>query len=247
MCGVAGCGRVCTNRPARGNLAIVLLKERLIEYPMTTDQTQNSIVSQSQNKTNGSGAIHSVCVYCGSSSNVDQAHKDAAAALGSVLGSAGMQLVYGGGRVGLMGIVATSTMEHGGTAVGIIPHHIEKREEKYTELTELHVVDSMHERKQMMVDRSDAFVVLSGGLGTMDEFFEIMTWRQLGLHDKPILILNVDGFWTPLLNLVDHLINSGFARESDRNGLVVVNRVEDVLPALNRAPARQLKTQSDLI
>ncbi|AEP08416.1 LOG family protein [Micavibrio aeruginosavorus] len=209
---------------------------------MTTDTIQNKTAVQKVRH-----PIRNVCVYCGASSNVAQVHKDTAWALGRALGEAGMQLVYGGGRVGLMGLVAKSTMEHGGTAVGIIPHHIETREEKYTELTELYVVDSMHERKQMMVDRADAFVVLSGGLGTLDEFFEIMTWRQLGLHDKPVVLLNVNNFWTPLLSLIDHMINNGFARESDRAGLMVADRVEAVMAALQYAPPETMDAQTGLI
>ena len=142
--------------------------------------------------------VFSVCVYCGSSSRVSDTYKDAAHQLGTLLGENGHQLVYGGGRVGLMGIVADATLAAGGSVVGIIPEHIQVLEVEHTGLTELLVVDSMHTRKRMMVDRSDAFVVLPGGLGTLDETFEILTWKQLRLHDKPIVVANIDGYWDAL-------------------------------------------------
>lgn len=167
--------------------------------------------------------------------------------MGAVIGRNNMKLVYGGGRVGLMGLVADATLEHGGEVLGIIPNHIKEREVDHPGLTELRVVDTMHERKQLMVDHADAFVILPGGLGTMDEFFEIMTWRQLGLHDKPIVIVNVDGFWNPLLTLIDALIAAGFARSGDRDGLVIVDKVDDVLKALERTPSERLDPQTKWI
>ncbi|MBI2234242.1 MAG: TIGR00730 family Rossman fold protein, partial [Micavibrio aeruginosavorus] len=165
--------------------------------------------------------IKNVCVYCGSAGNVAEIYRDAATQLGRILVKNGLSLVYGGGRVGLMGLVADAVLHEGGKAYGIIPHHIAAREVSHTGLTELHVVETMHERKKMMVDRADAFVILPGGLGTMDEFFEIMTWRQLGLQDKPVVVVNIEGYWTPLLRMIDHLIEEWFAREADRQALLV--------------------------
>lgn len=180
----------------------------------------------------GSVTFQNICVYCGSSGRVSDLYKQAAIRMGEILGQSGRTLVYGGGAVGLMGLIAGATLQQGGKVIGIIPAHIEKREIGHPNLTELHIVDSMHERKQMMVDRSDAFVILPGGLGTMDEFFEIMTWRQLGLHDKPIVVANIGEYWTPLLHLIDIMVKEGFVRAGDRDILQVVSSVEGVLGAL---------------
>lgn len=185
--------------------------------------------------------IRSVCVYCGSSGTVDERYKRAAHTLGASLGAAGLDLVYGGGRVGLMGIVADAALAAGGAVIGIIPEHIQALEVDHTGLTELHVVDSMHTRKAMMVARSDAFVVLPGGLGTLDEAFEIITWRQLRLHDKPIVIVNEHGYWTPLLELLRHVRETGFGRGGIDRLYTVVDGVEAVLPALGREPGPAVK------
>ncbi len=178
-----------------------------------------------------------ICVYCGSSQHVDDAFKQAAAETGKILAENGMGVVYGGGHVGLMGIVADHALAAGGEVIGIIPAHIADKEVAHKSLTELHVVKTMHERKQMMVDRSDAFVILPGGLGTMDEFFEIFTWWQLGLHDKPVILVNINGYWDSLLTLIDHIIAQGFARKTDRDFLNVVATVDDLPKALKQAPA----------
>ncbi|HYH38618.1 MAG TPA: TIGR00730 family Rossman fold protein [Azospirillum sp.] len=179
---------------------------------------------------------NSVCVYCGSSSRVADVHKAAAHALGAGLAERGIQLVYGGGRVGLMGILADAAIAAHGEVVGIIPEHIKVLEVEHTGLAELHVVDSMHTRKRMMVERSDAFVVLPGGMGTLDEAFEVLTWKQLRLHDKPVVIVDVEGYWAPLLTLIDTMVDEGFCRPEHRRLFTVVNRVEDVFAALDRAP-----------
>ncbi len=179
---------------------------------------------------------NSVCVYCGSSSRVADAYKEAAHRLGAGLAERGIRLVYGGGRVGLMGIVADAAMGAGGEVVGIIPEHIQTLEVEHTGLTELHVVDSMHTRKRMMVDRSDAFIVLPGGMGTLDELFEVLTWKQLRLHDKPIVIVDADGYWAPLTTLIEHMVGAGFCRPEHRGLFTVVSRVEDVFAALAREP-----------
>ena len=182
-------------------------------------------------------SLSSVCVYCGASSRVADVHKDAAHALGDGLARRGLRMVYGGGRVGLMGIAADAAIAAGGEVVGIIPEHIQSAEVEHTGLTELHVVDSMHTRKRMMVERSDAFVILPGGLGTLDEAFEILTWKQLQLHDKPIVIADVDGYWRPLLGLIDHMVAQGFAR-IDRSALYrVADQIDGVFAALDAMPA----------
>ena len=132
--------------------------------------------------------IKSLCVYCGSSGNVDDKFRAAASQMGKPMAENGIRLVYGGGKAGLMGLIADAVMTHGGEAIGIIPEHISSREIQHKGLTELHVVDTMHVRKQMMVDHADAFLILPGGVGTLDELCEIMTWRQLGIHDMPIVL-----------------------------------------------------------
>jgi uncharacterized protein (TIGR00730 family) len=157
-------------------------------------------------------AIRSLCVYCGSSSRVADIHKDAARTLGRLLAERGIALVYGGGRVGLMGLCAEAALAAGGEVVGIIPHHIQRLEVEHRGLTELHVVETMHQRKQLMFDRSDGFLVLAGGFGTLDETFEMVTWRQLGLHDKPIVLIDTDGYWQPVVAMRDHMVAAGFVR-----------------------------------
>jgi len=180
--------------------------------------------------------IRNVCVYCGSSSRVDQAYKDAAVALGKLVVDQGWGVVYGGGRVGLMGLVADSALEQGGNVVGIIPEHIQSREIEHNDLTELHIVQTMHERKQMMVDRSEAFVILPGGVGTLDEFFELVTWKQLGLHDKPIVVVNLNGYWTQLIEAIHNIAAEGFMRDEDLGLFEVVETVEEVPETLKNAP-----------
>ena len=183
--------------------------------------------------------INNVCVYCGSSSKVDDAFKTAAVELGKSIAAQGWGVVYGGGRVGLMGLVADSALAAGGDVVGIIPEHIQSREVEHNELTELHVVDTMHVRKQMMVDRSEAFVILPGGIGTLDEFFELVTWKQLGLHDKPIVIVNINGYWSKLIEAVENIANEGFMRQDDLKMYHVVDKVEEVAETLKNAPTEK--------
>ncbi len=180
--------------------------------------------------------IKNVCVYCGSSSNVDEGFKKAATKMGQLIAAQGWGVVYGGGRVGLMGLVADAALEKGGKVIGIIPEHIQAREVQHKELTELHVVDTMHVRKQMMVDQSQAFVILAGGLGTLDELFELLTWKQLGLHDKPIVIVNMNNYWTDLLETINHIASEGFMRETDLGLFDVVESVEEVPELLKNAP-----------
>jgi uncharacterized protein (TIGR00730 family) len=155
--------------------------------------------------------VRRLCVYCGSSPGADQRYRDAAHELGVGLAASGIELVYGGGRNGLMGIVSDAVLAGGGTVIGVIPRHLQDRELAHPGLTELAVVDSMHERKRVMAERADAFAVLPGGIGTLDEAVEILSWRQLGLHDKPVFIVDIAGYWSPLAALFDHIVASEFA------------------------------------
>jgi uncharacterized protein (TIGR00730 family) len=180
--------------------------------------------------------IKKVCVYCGSSAKVDDIFFQTAERLGVLLAENGYELVYGGGRIGLMGTVASAVMSNGGKVTGIIPTHLADKEVAHSGLSELYVVGTMHERKKMMVDRSDAFIVMPGGLGTLDEFFEIMTWWQLGLHDMPILIVNVGGYWNKLMELIDSIVAHKFCSTSDRDHILFLDSVEDVAKALATAP-----------
>ena len=180
--------------------------------------------------------VKRLCVYCGSSSRVDEAYRAAAARLGQIVAAAGIGLVYGGGRVGLMGLMADAALGAGGRVTGVIPGLLHGREVGHSELSELVVVGSMHERKQRMFDLADAFVMLPGGLGTLDETIEILTWKQLGLHDKPVIIADINGYWAPLRRLVDHVIGEGFAEAAARGFFHVVSSVEDILPALAAMP-----------
>lgn len=143
-------------------------------------------------------------------------------------------LVYGGGRVGLMGLLADACLQAGGMVVGVIPEFLRRAEVGHGAVTELLVVDSMHQRKQLMFDRADGFVILPGGFGTLDEMFEVLTWKQLRLHDKPIVVADIAGYWRPLAALIDHVIRENFARPEMRDLLAVVREVDDILPALER-------------
>lgn len=178
----------------------------------------------------------SLCVYCGSSFGNSPLFAETATDLGQEMAQRGIKLIYGGGRVGLMGKVADAVMAGGGQVIGIIPKHLEDAEVGHRGLSELKVVDSMHTRKRMMFDLSDAFVVLPGGPGTLDEAFEVITWRQLKLHDKPVIIVNIDGYWDKFVELFDHVINSGFARPATRQHFSVVNSIGRLFDILAQEP-----------
>jgi uncharacterized protein (TIGR00730 family) len=190
--------------------------------------------------------IRRLCVYCGSSGAVDAQYRAAAGELGARLAADGIELVYGGGRVGLMGLLADAALAAGGRVIGIIPSRLRDLELAHHGATELITVDSMHERKRLMAEKADAFAVLPGGLGTLDEMFEIVSWKQLGLHAKPILLVDIGGYWAPLRTLLDHIIAQGFARPRTRLLLRVVSTVatlmealsEEPMPALNMDPER---------
>ena len=183
-----------------------------------------------------------VCVYCGARSGKNPAYHTEATALGQVLAGEGWQLVYGAGDVGLMGAVARSAQAAGGDTLGVIPVHLLKMEVGKTDLTRFVVTETMHERKKVMYMNSDAIVVLPGGAGSLDEFFEVLTWRQLGLHAKPIFLLNTQGYWTPLVALIDHVIDQGFADPSLAGFITVVDNVEALTRALRAA--RSIETEA---
>lgn len=168
-------------------------------------------------------ALRSVCVFCGSSGGTRPVYVEAAAALGRELAGRGLRTVYGGGNVGLMGVLADAALEAGGHVAGFIPHALVEREVVHDALTELHVVDSMHERKALMAELSDAFVALPGGLGTLEELFEVLTWAQLGFHHHPVALLDVAGFFEPLLAMLTHCREEGFVRP-EHGGLWLVER-----------------------
>ena len=166
--------------------------------------------------------LRSVCVFCGSRPGADAAYADEARALGALIAAEGWRLVYGAGDVGLMGEVARSAQGAGARTLGVIPTHLMMREQGRRDLTTLVITEDMHERKKVMFMNSDAIVVLPGGAGTLDEFFEVLTWRQIGLHRKPIFLLNTGGYWTPLMTLMDHVIAQGFAEDATRSYATLV-------------------------
>ena len=182
--------------------------------------------------------IKTICVYCGSGPGSNHRFIEAAIALGKVLAENRIRLVYGGGSIGLMGALATSVLDHGGTVTGIIPDFLTSRENALTRVQELVVTPDMHERKRLMFERSDAFVALPGGVGTLEELVEQLTWKQLGRHTKPILLANVDGFWEPLLALLAHMRATQFIRPNLAVDVLKAERIEDILPRLRAAAAR---------
>lgn len=173
-----------------------------------------------------------ICVYCGSRDGVGPDFARAAEAVGAGIAARGMGLVYGAGDVGLMGRVASATMAAGAPVLGVIPQHLMDREVGKTDLTELVVVENMHQRKMLMFDRADAFVALPGGPGTLDELIELLTWRQLGLHDRPAHLLNLNGYWDPLIALLNSTVSHGFASASFLDFLTVHDDVEGLIAAL---------------
>jgi uncharacterized protein (TIGR00730 family) len=190
--------------------------------------------------------IASVCVYCGARSGDDPAYRTAAETLGQGLAARGLDLVFGGGNIGLMGVLSDAVRAAGGKVTGIIPRDLQRREIGGDSKDELVIVENMHERKMMMARLADAFVVLPGGLGTLDETFEIVTWRQLGFHDKPIVIADVGGYWAPMRETVASIVAHGFADPVDGVLIEWVDDVPGVFTALERAapPSRPLDTRS---
>lgn len=181
--------------------------------------------------------IRSLCVYCGSSGRGAPSHREAAERLGAELARRGIRLVYGGGMVGLMGVCADAALAAGGKVVGVIPKYLDDQEVGHRGLSQLIVCDTMHARKQRMFELSDAFAILPGGYGTLDEAFEIITWRQLGLHDKPVFLVSVDGYWQPLSRLLQHVIDQKYARPENARLYSVVDGIDGLFAALAEAPA----------
>ena len=179
-----------------------------------------------------SSAPFSVCVYCGSRNGARPAYRALALALGTAIGRRGWQLVYGGGRAGLMGAVADATLAAGGTVVGVIPESLMNLEVGHAGLTELHVVQTMHQRKQMMAERSQAFIAMPGGIGTFEELFEVWTWRHLAYHDRPIGLLDTEGYWAPMLQFLHHAVAEGFMGDDQMTMLHTDDDAERLLGTL---------------
>lgn len=185
--------------------------------------------------------LQAICVFCGSNYGTNGVFREAAAAFGKVLAENNIRLVYGGGGIGLMGQIATAVHDAGGQITGIVPRALEKIELQYQGADEKIVTENMHDRKRNMFDLADAFVVLPGGIGTLEETVEVLSWAYLGFHHKPILLLNIDDYWKPFLALIDHIIEQGFAKPdilpnpSPDELVLVVDQIEDVLPILERA------------
>lgn len=173
--------------------------------------------------------IESVCVFCGAQNAVPQAHLDVGTQLGKEIAKSNKKLVYGGGDCGIMGAVANAVLDANGWVTGVFPRSLRRIEKEHQSLSEIHMVDTMHQRKQIMFDKSDVFVVLPGGFGTMDEMFEILTWKQVKLHNKPVVIFNHLGYWDHLIVLMENIISTGFARPETRDLYTVVNTMEELL------------------
>ena len=177
-------------------------------------------------------SLNRLCVYCASNDGARPEYLEAARVFGRMVAERGISLAYGGGRVGLMGAVADGALAAGGEVIGVMPHGLVQREVAHRGLTSLHVVDSMHDRKAMLAHMSDAFVALPGGIGTLEEFFETWTWAALGVHRKPVGLLDVAGFWQPLRALLDHIESQGFLRGTPHESLVIRDDPTGMLDAL---------------
>ena len=188
--------------------------------------------------------LSALCIYCGASASVDPRHLKKAHELGRLTAEKNVDLVYGGGHSGMMGAAADGALSAGGRVIGIIPEHLMEREAAHKEITELVVVESMHVRKQIMFERADAFCILPGGLGTLDETFEIVTWKQLGLHDKPVILLNLYGFWEPLLDMVKRQVEGGYLHDDPDYLFSLAEDIEGVFNAIEAAPSGQVKSDS---
>jgi len=175
--------------------------------------------------------IKSMAVYCGSSDTAPEIYQQSAKDLGQLLATHNIELVYGGSKQGLMGQVAQSTLSNGGKVYGVISRFLNDREGGYEGITELHYVDSMHDRKQKMFERADAFAILPGGLGTLDEICEILTWKQIGLHNKLVIILDINRYWAALFcDFYEHMVKNNFVRKEDKNLFTLIERIEDLVP-----------------
>lgn len=178
-------------------------------------------------------SIHNIAVFCASASGVDPAYQSAADDLGRALAANDIGVIYGGAKVGLMCAVAESALAHGGRVVGVIPEVLVDLEVAHQGVTELHVVDTMHTRKALMGEKSDAFIIMPGGFGTLEEMFEVLAWQTLKLHNKPIVLLNINGFYNQLLSFLDHAVDEGMLKQKSREILLVANSVEEALAVLS--------------
>ena len=188
--------------------------------------------------------IASLCVFCGSSLGLRPCYSEVATELGALLARENIKLVYGGGNVGLMGVVAKSCMDSGGEVIGIIPRALLKKEHGNQEITRLEVVPSMHDRKARMAELADGFVALPGGIGTFEELLEVLTWSQLGIHHKPVAIINVDGYFNPLLTLLDNSLDEGFLRAEHRGLLLVSDRAKTLVQKIRELDIRPASNNS---
>tara|TARA_R110002095_G_scaffold52857_3_gene45991 strand:+ start:477 stop:1067 length:591 start_codon:yes stop_codon:yes gene_type:complete len=187
--------------------------------------------------------IQSIGVYCGASNHCPEVFNEAARDFGILMAKNKVEIVYGGGRVGLMGITAKACIDNGGKVCGVIPRFLDNHEGGFSEITELHYVDSMHERKQLMFERSDAFAVLPGGFGTLDELCEILTWKQVGLHKKYIFILDINRYWSPIFcEAMEIMVKNKFVRKEDKNLFTLIERVEDMIPFLSAERPKNQET-----
>jgi hypothetical protein len=178
--------------------------------------------------------IQTVCVYCGHAEEVPTFCLEIAKELGKLLAQNNLNLVYGGGKMGMMGALADEVLNNGGNVIGFIPHYLDIYEGAHPKVQELHRVNTMHERKLLMAERADAFIALPGGFGTLDEFFEILTWKQIGLHEKPIIILNAQNYWEKLIALLEHAIDHQFAKQEHRLLYKVVSTASEIIPILKK-------------
>lgn len=183
--------------------------------------------------------MKSIAVFCGASLGASTAYKDGAVELGKLLAEKGIALVYGGSSVGLMGALADTVLENGGEAIGVIPQQLVDREIAHGHLSDLFIVDTMHERKAKMAELSDAFITMPGGAGTMEEFFEVYTWAQIGIHQKPFGLLNVNGYYTPLISLFDHMVDQQFLKVENREMVMVEEDSKALLTQFERFLERQ--------
>lgn len=181
--------------------------------------------------------MKSITVFCGSSFGSDEKYKKQATLLGQTFAKQNIQLIYGGANVGLMGAVADGVLQEGGKAIGVLPHFLQSKEIAHTNLTELILVESMHERKTKMNDLCDGVIVLPGGYGTLEEFFEMITWAQLGLHKKPIAVLNIDGFYDDLITLVQTMVDKGFLKQINQEMLLVSDNIDELLEKMRNYEA----------
>jgi uncharacterized protein (TIGR00730 family) len=181
--------------------------------------------------------MKSITVFCGSSFGSDEIYKEQATLLGQTLAKQNIQLIYGGANVGLMGAVADGALSSGGKVIGVLPHFLQSKEIAHQQLTELVLVETMHERKTKMNDLCDGVIVLPGGYGTLEEFFEMITWAQLGLHKKPIAILNIDGFYDDLINLIKTMVDKGFLKQINRDMLLISDTIDELLEMMRNYEA----------